>query len=199
MFRTLERSFLASLVCLMLAVPTSVAAGGMTRAEECVEVAGQSLTLNGTGIGVRLVFKVYAIALYLPAKAKTPEAILASTGPRRIVIAMLRDVSGADFFQAIADYLKRGEGTETRRMTTVAAQVKIALDGQAGRLRTGDKLTIDWIPGTGTVIELNQKRISTPVQEVDFYNALLKIWLGAEPADPALKRLVTSVADRARW
>ena len=45
----------------------------------------------------------------------------------------------------------------------------------------------DWIPGTGTVCELNGKRIGEPASDINFYNAVLRIWLGEKPADRSLK------------
>jgi hypothetical protein len=54
-------------------------------------------------------------------------------------------------------------------------------------LKKGDMLTIDWLPGTGTLVSLNGKKIAEPQPDVLFYNALMKIWLGPHPADAKLK------------
>jgi hypothetical protein len=48
-------------------------------------------------------------------------------------------------------------------------------------------LHIDWIPGTGTVCELNGKKLGETVPDVAFYNAILRIWLGDKPVDRSLK------------
>ena len=55
------------------------------------------------------------------------------------------------------------------------------------KLATGDGFTIDWIPGTGTVISVKGKPQGEPFKEVEFFNALVRIWLGPQPADWKLK------------
>ena len=55
-------------------------------------------------------------------------------------------------------------------------------------LKPGDTVTVDWIPPVGTVVQLNGKKISDSLPDVAFYNALLKIWLGDQPADKSLKK-----------
>jgi hypothetical protein len=61
------------------------------------------------------------------------------------------------------------------------------LFGSIPELKKGDTLNTDWIPGFGTVVYLNGKKITEPIPDVLFYNALLKIWLGANPVDSKLK------------
>ena len=49
------------------------------------------------------------------------------------------------------------------------------------------EFTSDWIPGTGTVISVNGKAQGEPVKEAEFYKAMLRIWIGQNPADWKLK------------
>jgi hypothetical protein len=58
---------------------------------------------------------------------------------------------------------------------------------QNKRLVPGDAFTIDWVPGTGTVISVKGQPQGEPFKEPEFFNALLRIWLGKVPADHALK------------
>ena len=55
------------------------------------------------------------------------------------------------------------------------------------KLIAGDTFTIDWIPGSGTVITVKGKPQGEPFKEPEFYNALMRIWLGSSPADFKLK------------
>ena len=55
------------------------------------------------------------------------------------------------------------------------------------KMTTGESFTIDWVPGTGTVISVKGKPQGEPVKEIEFYNAMLRIWLGPKPADWKLK------------
>lgn len=47
----------------------------------------------------------------------------------------------------------------------------------------GKSFTIDWIPGTGTVISANDKQQGEAIKEPEFFNAMMRIWLGTKPAD----------------
>jgi hypothetical protein len=182
------------------AVTAALCAGACVRAQaaaaeldgvkldDSAQVAGQNLRLNGAGLSQRLVFKIYAISLYLPEPEKTAEAVLNCDGPSRIAIVMLRDVSGAEFSEAMAESVSRqiaDAGAAPPENGLVHVGMTIA--SQPRGLRKGDHLTLDWVPGIGTVIELNQKPLTAPIADRSVYNALLNVWLGAKPADTSLK------------
>src|SRR3972149_4215151 len=54
---------------------------------------GPELVLNGAGIRTRVFFKVYVGALYLPEKKAAASDVLALAGPKRVAMAMLRDLT----------------------------------------------------------------------------------------------------------
>lgn len=155
--------------------------------DESVQVGGKHLKLNGAGISVRFIFKIYAMGLYLQDRKETVRGVLDTNGPRRLVITMLRDVSGDDFNEIVSGYLSSEAGDLNPRSAAHFAQLGKAISSQPTGLRKGDTLTLDWVPGTGTVIEINKKPLTGPMHDIAFYNALLNIWLGDRPADPALK------------
>ena len=158
--------------------------------DDTAKVAGKELRLNGAGVRTRAVFKVYAMGLYLGKKETTTEAVLASAGPRRISLVMMRDVSGEDFGQAFmtginANTDKAEKGKILNQMAKLG-EIFVSVGG----LKKGDALLVDWVPEKGTLIEMNGKSLSDPLPDQAFYNALLKIWLGEKPADSALKPLL---------
>lgn len=155
--------------------------------DDSVQVAGRHLKLNGAGVSKRLIFKVYAMGLYLPDHRATVQEVLASEGPRRLAIAMLRDVSGADFNEALLDYVAAERASLQESVAGSMLRLGQAIASQPQGLRKGDTLTLDWVPGTGTLVELNKKPLTAPLRDIAVYNALLNIWLGEKPADPALK------------
>jgi hypothetical protein len=55
------------------------------------------------------------------------------------------------------------------------------------RLMPGDTFTIDWLPGEGTVIAVKGQAQGQPFKEPEFFQALMRIWLGKNPADHQLK------------
>jgi len=48
-------------------------------------------------------------------------------------------------------------------------------------------VTLDWVPGTGTVVSVRGVAQEPPFPEPEFFQALLRIWLGPAPADWQLK------------
>ncbi len=167
-----------------VAAPMEVAG---VKFEEPVTVAGAPLQLNGAGVRYKAVFKVYAAGLYMGKKAATPEEVLAAPGPKRVAITTLREIDsnelGKGFTRGIEDNTPRSELGKLvpglLRMSQVFSDQK--------KLVAGDTFTLDWIPGTGTVLTVKGKVQGEPFKEVEFFNALLRIWLGQQPADIKLK------------
>jgi hypothetical protein len=155
--------------------------------EDTTKVAGKELILNGAGMRTKFVVKVYAAGLYVPEKKKTTADILKQDGPRRITLQMARDVSSEDFGKAFMEGLNDNvDRTEKQKIVAQIGKFGEMFAGVNG-LKKGDVLHIDWIPGSGTVCELNGKKLVENVPDIAFYNALLRIWLGDKPVDRSLK------------
>ena len=164
---------------------------GGVRFERRLDVRGNTLALNGAGVRYKAVFKVYAAGLYLPANLQnrptTPDEVLGVAGPRRMAITMLREIDsnelGKLFTRGVEDNMPRSDYARLVpgliRMGEVFAQHK--------RLMPGDTFTIDWVPGAGTVISVKGQPQGEPFKEPEFFNALMRIWLGKSPADHLLK------------
>lgn len=152
-----------------------------------VQVAGQRLRLNGGGVGSRLMFKVYAMGLYLPDRRESLQDIAMRDEPRRLVIRLLRDLDGERFNEMLTDYAGRKGSALSPQVIGPLLQLARLIASQPKGLRTGDVLTFDWVPGTGTLVALNQQAVTDPLRGTQLYLALLDIWLGEQPADPALK------------
>ena len=60
------------------------------------------------------------------------------------------------------------------------------------KLTTGDVILMDWVPGTGMVVSTKGK-VQEPYKEVEFFNAMMRIWLGNNPADAKLKDALLGV------
>lgn len=160
--------------------------GGVRFASQ-LSIAGKPLELNGAGVRYKAVFKVYSAGLYLERKATTPESVLGSTGPVRMSITMLRDIDSGElgklFARGMEDNMDRSAFSKlipgVMRMSQVFTDHKM--------LREGETFTLDWIPGTGTVLTVKGKVEGAPFKEREFFEALMRIWLGPKPADWRLK------------
>jgi hypothetical protein len=155
--------------------------------EEQIDLRGTRVQLNGAGIRYKGPFKVYAAGLYTARKAGTPEELLALPGPKRMSITMLREIDSGElgklFSRGMEDNMDKASFSKlipgVMRMSQLFTDCK--------KLNAGDTFTVDWVPGTGTVISVKCAGNTEPFKEPEFYNALLRIWLGPNPADWKLK------------
>ncbi len=155
--------------------------------EDTAKVAGKDLKLNGAGMRTKLIIKVYAAGLYLPEKKTAVADVLKQEGPRRVTLQMARDISSEDFGKAFMDGIN--ENIDKAEKQRIVAQIgKMGeLFASVDGLKKGDVLHLDWIPGTGTQTELNGKKLGEAIPDLNFYNAILRIWLGDKPVDRSLK------------
>jgi Chalcone isomerase-like len=175
--------------CLAAAVGVSAATVDVSgvKLEDTLDLRGSKLVLNGAGVRYKAVFKVYAAGLYLGKKASTTEDVLAAAGPKRMTITMLRDIDSAElgklFSRGMEDNMDKAAFSKlipgVMRMSEVFSNHK--------KLLAGENFIVDWVPGTGTVLTVKGKVEGEPFKEPEFFNALLRIWLGPNPADWKLK------------
>lgn len=156
--------------------------------EDTEQVGGARLQLNGAGVRYKAIFKVYTAGLYLPGKLGTPEAIYAAAAaPRRIHIVMLREIDANELGKLLTQGMEKNSPREIFSKS-INGTLKLAeLFAKRKKLVAGDSFSVDWLPGSGTVIMVNGKAESEPIREPEFYTALMSIWLGPSPADSQLK------------
>ena len=156
--------------------------------DETVQLANSELKLNGAGIRYKAIFKVYVAGLYLKDKKTTTQDVLNADGPRRVTIVMLRDLSSEDFSRGFMQGIQKNtEKADKAKLTSQFLRFG-ELFASVPELKKGDVMTNDWIPGVGTVVALNGKKMGDPYPDILFYNALLRIWLGENPVDSGLKK-----------
>lgn len=155
--------------------------------DETTDLRGAKVHLNGAGVRYKAIFKVYTAGLYLTKKGATTEEVLAAPGPKRMHITMLRDIDSGElgklFIRGVEDNMEKQAFSKLipglMRMSQLFTEVK--------KLNAGDTFSIDWIPGTGTVIMLKGVPQGEPFKEPEFFSAMMRIWLGPVPADYKLK------------
>lgn len=145
------------------------------------------LVLNGAGVRTRFFFKVYVGALYLAKKSANANAVIQDAGARRMALHMLRDLTAAQFVDALEDGLKNNHSAEELAKLDARVKQLRALFEALKSAKTGDVVLIDFLPGSGTRITFNGAVRGTIAGE-DFSRALLRIWLGENPADADLKK-----------
>lgn len=179
----------------ILALPSFAAEVSGVKFADQVEAQGKQLVLNGAGLRRKFIFKVYAMALYLPARAATAEAAIGSTGPKRIAIGMLRDVSAKTFSDALREGIDDNHSEAQVRAIEPQLKQLEAVMQKVGTAKEGMRIHLDWVPGAGTQVSIDGAQAGAPIAGEDFYRALLRIWLGPHPVQDNLKRALLGAKD----
>jgi hypothetical protein len=185
--RILNRWALALGVVMLATTAFSQVTVSGVKFDESTDVRGSKVQLNGAGVRYKAIFKVYAAGLYLPKKADTVDQAMAQTGAKRMTITTLREIDSSElgklFSRGMEDNMDKA--AFSKLIPSVVRMGQIFSEHK--KLNAGDNFSIDWVPGVGTVISVKGVQQGEPFKEPEFFNALLRIWLGPNPADWKLK------------
>lgn len=189
LFSKIVNNCRGGLLCgaVMLAASGAAVAATSTRFEPTQSVQGTSLAFNGAGTRYRAIFKVYDLALYTPRKVSTVEELLALPGPKRLNFVALRDIPGTDLGVAFIKGLNANSPPELVQKHTASSTRLIDIFSGRPKLATGDNFAMEFVPGKGTTFYIVGQPQGAPVGDAEFFNMVLKIWVGSSPADWSLK------------
>jgi hypothetical protein len=150
-----------------------------------VQVDGRDLPLRGLGLLRYMVFiKAYVAALYLPETVRAEDAL--SEVPRHLEIEYFHAIAAGDFAKATTASIERNTSLVTfRRLEpTITSFNALYRD-----VKPGDRYALTYVPGAGTTLSWNGAPLGT-VPGAEFAAGLFGIWLGPNPLDRDLKRLL---------
>ena len=158
------------------------------RFDDKLRLGAGELVVNGAGLRKKAIFKVYAMALYLPARQPDVELILAGGGARRVAITLLRDLSAQQFVDALQEGVANNHSAA--EMAALSERMKQFSDAllAVGEAKTGSVVFIDWLPEAGTRLTVNGHVRGKELAGEDFFQSLLRIWLGNRPVQDDLKQ-----------
>ncbi len=173
------------LSCVLVALPSLAVDVAGVKIKETTNLGGQTLVLNGAGLRTKVIFNVYVASLYVPKKAANLSAVLA-TGPRRVQLNLLRTLEGDKLVEAFNDGLKDNNSAAEMTATQAGRAQMTTIMKAFGEVKEGDVVGIDYVDGA-TTISLNGVAKGTIAGEA-FNQALMRIWLGAQPVQADLKK-----------
>ena len=152
---------------------------------ETITLGSKPLVLNGAGIRSKFFIKVYVGALYLPARTRDAEAILRGTGPVAMHMHFVHsEVSKEKLVDAWND--RFDANLDAAERARLGARIE-RFNGLFRTVRKGDVIRLDYLPGAGTTVSINNETRGV-IEGEDFRQAWLRIWLGQEPAGGGLKQ-----------
>jgi hypothetical protein len=129
----------------------------------------------------KLFIKAYVAALYLGDGAAAQDVL--GDVPKRLELSYFWSISGSDFGKAGDKILAQNVDTQT----LAALRPRLdQIDAWYRDVRPGDRYALTYIPGIGTELALNDRRLGV-VAGADFAAAYFRIWLGDHPIDTRLR------------
>lgn len=158
------------------------------RFDDAARVGGKVLHLNGAALRTGFLTKGYVAALYLEEKARNAAVVLGTPGAKRLQLRILRETEPPAVVRAIRQGM-RDNHSEAQMQGLAARLVQFERTlGEIGTAHKGDVINLDFSPQTGTVVAINGTPRGRPIPGEDFYQALLRVFLGERPVDAGVKR-----------
>lgn len=150
-----------------------------------VQVAGNSLRLNGAGLRtfslLMVPIRIYVAAFYTPAALRSTEAVMASAGPMQFDFTFLRSVGQSDVTKAWTSQFAQSVSYTYPGY----ARDRDAFIAMFGPLSSGGVEQVRFV-GTNTVVyDQGAKKGTIPGR--DFQKSFLSLWFGSNPVAPDLK------------
>lgn len=146
------------------------------RFSDTLVVDQTELRLNGVAVlKWAMLFDVYAGALYLP--GGVPGQAWSNDVAKRLELSYFREIEAKEFAEASDKILQDNLLPAEYRALAKRLQT---FYGFFRDVKPGDRYSINYIPGKGTELRLNEQPLGQ-VPGADFAAAYFGIWLGAEP------------------
>ncbi|MFV1993025.1 MAG: chalcone isomerase family protein [Acidiferrobacterales bacterium] len=153
---------------------------------------GAKLLLNGAGIRTKFIFDIYVGALYLESKDSNAEKIINSKGEKQIFLHFLyKEVTKKKLTAGWTD------GFEDNNSSAQMAKLKDRLNkfnAMFITVKKGNTMRFDFLPDGLLKVSINNETRGE-INGYDFQQALLKVWLGQEPATEDLKAAMLGKTD----
>ncbi|WP_417446203.1 TonB family protein [Kangiella sp.] len=157
---------------------------GLVKAAEQINVEGSTLQLNGLAVHSELRQEWFLNGLYLSSKSDDPEEIINSPMLKRMQIKVLADeLPGRRLKRFWIERIKNNN--EASLVLENAKGVRELADTLGQDFAAGDTINIDFVPGQGTVIQINGAVVNT-IDE-DIFPLMLNTWIGERPPSSEFK------------
>ncbi|HEY4083388.1 MAG TPA: chalcone isomerase family protein [Burkholderiaceae bacterium] len=155
--------------------------------ETIINVVAQDLMLNGVGTKrSKQGAHEFTVALYLKSKSRTPGAVLAAPGAKSLRFKFLSDVN-SDAMGFLTNSVQ-GNMAHDEFIKAMSGLMRLGtLMGGHPRFKKGDSITLEYHPGNGTSLAINDIPQGAPIAGDEFFKAMLLVWLGPRPLDDPMK------------
>lgn len=152
-----------------------------------LKIEGTTVMLNGSGVAYRAVAKLYTVGLYVPEKTSKADAILAANGPMQLRFVMLQGMRVDELGKIVTKGIEVNSSREDFFRFIPSIRTMGEQFSRIRRLNVGDVFAIDFVPKRGTVFYVNNQPVGAPLTDLQYFPAILRVWLGARPNSANMK------------
>lgn len=155
--------------------------------DDTARVAGKLLRLNGLGLRSVAWIKGFVAGLYVAEPSNDAARLIESHGPKRVSLRILLDAPASEFVRAIHSGVRKNTTPEERERMASRVERFGSVVSAVGRVRVGDAIDIDYLPGKGLQVRHNGKVLAEPIPGDDLYRAVLKMFIGERAVDKEMR------------
>jgi len=133
------------------------------------------------------VAKLYTVGLYVPQKNSKAEAIFATGGPKQLRFVMLQGMRVDELGKVITKGIENNSSREQFFKLIPSIRIMGEQFARIRRLNAGDYFAVEYVPKRGTMFFVNGQPAGLPLEDADFFPAVLRTWLGNRPTTQDLK------------
>ncbi len=157
---------------------------GPTKFQDAYNAENINMKLRGAGLKKVLVFKIVTVGLYLMEGHSVQDVLM--NIPKRLEVNYLFNTKRTELVrQTIRGINKNVDRREFKRLKPKIDQI----NSYYPEIKAGDQIAITYLPDVGTQVAVNGETKGVVAGE-DFARAFFAIWVGDNPVDGRMKRLL---------
>lgn len=197
MIRTIVSQYCISmLLLLMLPLTSSALTIDGYEIPQIIPATSDHAELKLNGASMRILYGVvdtYIGKLYVENPTTDPDALIAADEYKRMVYKIvLKRVSGRRIVKAMYDALQLNVTPDEAVLLEERLDLLVTMFDSS--LREGEESYLEWVPGEGSRIVIN-RIVKGIIPGKDFYDAILRIWIGDNPVGSTFKRQVLGLEE----
>lgn len=167
------------------AAPTELA--GIKIAPSVQVADAPALALNGAGLRFNGSTKITLTQVYAAKRFASVEEFLALPGPKRFIVTYLREFPDGIPYRHLSRSIQ--DNLPKNAQPLLIPSLMRLSDGLASikRIAPGDQMTVDWIPGKGSVITMQGRQVTEPLPSPELFQGYAAMWMGSTPLDSSVK------------
>ncbi|CCK76304.1 MAG: chalcone isomerase family protein [Oleispira antarctica] len=151
---------------------------------DSIQVAEQSLVLNGAGIRSKFFLNLYVGALYLNEKSSDADALIAADEAMTIRLYITSSlIDGEKMSEATLDGFVKSTGG---KLGPIQKEVEMLIGAFRDAVENEDVFDLQYVPNQGVSVIRNGE-VKVLVPGLEFKKALFGIWLSDDPVQDDLR------------